>query len=151
MAKKVLLARPHPFIVSEMKPFLEKSGFAATALGRLDDLQAAGQGASGVIISLAVSSSVGESAEKVFAEVRRQFPRLPVVFAALLPLEKSSATVTRATSAADGDVKVLGVSPEAERDPGLGKPEVFLYISKDDVASTDRRTLAGKILQRHFR
>lgn len=27
MAKTVLLARPHPFIVNEMKPFLEQSGF----------------------------------------------------------------------------------------------------------------------------
>ena len=32
MLKSILLARPHPFIVSEMKPFLEANGFFITKL-----------------------------------------------------------------------------------------------------------------------
>lgn len=30
--KKILLARPHSFIVSEMRPFLEKGGFSPSKL-----------------------------------------------------------------------------------------------------------------------
>lgn len=32
MAKPVLLARPHPFIVSAMKPFLEQNGYVPNKL-----------------------------------------------------------------------------------------------------------------------
>lgn len=38
MPKNVLLARPHSFIVSEMKPFLEQNGYVPKKLETIDDI-----------------------------------------------------------------------------------------------------------------
>lgn len=90
MNKTVLLARPHPFIVAEMKPFLEQSGYNAVKPEKLDDMASIARSSAGAAISLAVSSA-------------------------------------------------------------LGKPETFLYISKDDLADAARRAIASRMVRRHFR
>jgi len=79
MSKTILLARPHPFIVTEMKPFLEQSGFAARKLENLSELSAKAAGISGVIISLAVESSISQSAEEVFTALRKASSSVPVL------------------------------------------------------------------------
>lgn len=89
MTKTVLLARPHPFIVAEMKPFLEHCGSAAAKLENMADLSMRSTSYAGAVISLAVSSSVGESAAEVFTRLRQDAPRVPVLFAAMLAFDKS--------------------------------------------------------------
>lgn len=150
MTKNILLARPHPFIVSEMKPFLEENGFEAVKAERLSDLAALASGASGAIISLAVSSAVSESAEEVFAELRRQQPKMPVLFAALLDYAKMKSSLERLAKVTGVTANVLGVERDSEAHPRLGKPETFLYVSKDDLASSERKALAARMVQRHF-
>lgn len=70
IAKKVLLARPHSFVVSEMRPFLEKSGFAPT---KLENLQArvavVGGGVAGVELALAIRYRLASLLEPDKAEV----------------------------------------------------------------------------------
>jgi len=66
MSRNILLARPHPFIVAEMKPFLEQNGYSPRKVHTLADIPGSTSGAAGAIISLAVVSSIGESAETVF-------------------------------------------------------------------------------------
>lgn len=63
MSHTILLARPHAFIVGEMKPFLEQGGFAVTALSTVANLPTAVAGTCGAVISLALTSSIPESAE----------------------------------------------------------------------------------------
>ncbi len=46
MSKPALLARPHTFIVAEMKPFLEDLGLLPSAV----------KGTSGAVISLAIAA-----------------------------------------------------------------------------------------------
>ncbi|MEJ2574426.1 MAG: hypothetical protein P8164_12685 [Gammaproteobacteria bacterium] len=96
MKNAILLARPHPFIVSEMKPFLEQSGF--TPLPVKDIRQLAGLALtsfSGAIISLAVQSTINESAEMVFEAIRKQSPYLPVAFAGMLDAAMASKAIKR--------------------------------------------------------
>ena len=95
MAKIVLLARPHPFIVAEMKPYLEQAGYISHKLENLSDLGAQAKSAAGAVVSLALSSSVGESAEEIFKLLRKDAPHVPVLFAAMLTLDRSQNSLKR--------------------------------------------------------
>lgn len=151
MAKTVLLARPHPFIVAEMKPFLEHSGYLAAKLESLADLATQARSSAGVVISLAVSSSLGETAAEVFTRLRQAAPRAPVLFAAMLGFDKSQDSLERLAKNAGIQATILGVATGNENVAALGKSDTFLYISKDDLADTTRRAIASRMVQRHFR
>lgn len=151
MTKTVLLARPHPFVVAEMKPFLERGGYAAAKLESLADLATQASSGAGVVISLAVSSSLGESAAEVFTQTRQGAPRVPVLFAAMLPLDKIQSSLERLAKHAGVQATILGVVAGNENAVALGKPETFLYFSKDDLTDTTRRAIASRMIQRHFR
>lgn len=90
MVKTVLLACPPPFIVSEMKPFLEQNGCPS---GKIDSL---------ADISAGVSATI------------------------------------------------LNISPSCDMHAGLGKPDTYVFLSKDDLISPEQRALAKRIIQRHF-
>ncbi|MGA9666642.1 MAG: hypothetical protein WBQ69_09370 [Gallionella sp.] len=151
MAKSVLLARPHPFIVNEMKPFLEQGGFIPIKLEKLANLPANAAGLAGAIISLAVESSVPESAETVFAELRRVTPRTPVLFAAMLSLAAMKGSLRRIAKGNAIEATILGVEPESKDHPDLGKPDTFLYFCNSDFAAPEKRALAAALIKRHFR
>lgn len=151
MAKSVLLARPHPFIVSEMKPFLEENGYAVKKIESLVELKPNVAGVSGAIISLAIVSSMGETAEAVFAEIRKVSPRLPVLFAAMISFEEMKSAIERIAKNSSIEATILGVDAANENHPELGKPNTLLYFSKDDLTNPERRALVSKIIQRHFR
>lgn len=151
MPKTVLLARPHPFIVAEMKPFLEENGYKADRLENLSNLPALARGAAGAIISLAVSSSVGESAEDVFLQLRKDAPRVPVLFAAMLSLDNARPGLERIAKKAGLQANILGVNATPAAAAQLGQQETFLYFSKDDLASPERRVMALRLIRRHFR
>ena len=151
MAKMILLARPHPFIVSGMKPFLEGSSYSPKRLERFSDLPAEITGASGAIISLAVDSSIKESIEQVYAEIRRVSPAMPVLFAGMLDFAAMKGDLRRLAKSEGIEAALLGIDAESESHPGLGKPNTFLYISNGDLANPDRSKLAGRIVRRHFK
>ncbi|NMM36938.1 MAG: hypothetical protein HHJ09_05390 [Glaciimonas sp.] len=151
MAKSVLLARPHPFIAAEMKPLLEQCGYAAVKLENLADLTVQAKNSAGVVISLAVSSSLGETAADVFTRLRQGVPRIPVLFAAMLPLDKAQSSLERLAKQAGVQATILGVAAGNANAAALGNPNTFLYISKDDLADPARRAIASRMVQRHFR
>lgn len=139
MAKSILLARPHPFIVAEMKPFLEHGGYAAAKLENLADLATQARNSAGVVISMAIPSSLGKSAAETFMQLRQDVPRVPVMFAAILAFDESMAGLKRLAEQAGVQATILGVSTGNENAAALGKPDTFLYISKDDLADPTRR------------
>jgi len=151
MSNMILLARPHPFIVTGMKPFLEANGFSPKKLEKYSDLSAQITGASGAIISLAVESSIKESMEQVYAEVRRVSPALPLMFAGMLGFSAMKGTLRRLAKSEGVEAELLGMDAESENHPGLGKLNTFLYISNVDLAEAGRRKLAARIVQRHFK
>lgn len=151
MNKTILLARPHPFVAPVMRPFLEEAGYAVSISDGKSDLSAETTDSGGAIISIAVVSSVGESAETVFGELRRTSPSLPVAFAGLLEFEKARPALERVGEEFDVAIKPLGVIPGSETNPGLGRPETLVYLSKSDLDDPTKRKLAIRLLRRHFR
>lgn len=151
MSRTVLIARPHTFIVSVMKPFLEECGYGTNRLEHISDLQSLTGGAVGAVVSLALSSSVAESADDVFLQLRRAAPRVPVLFAAMLTLEQARPALERIAKQAGIQAHILGLDATPATADQLGRQETFLYFSKDDLTSPQRRAIAARLVQRHFR
>ncbi|CAM5369617.1 hypothetical protein [Eoetvoesiella caeni] len=151
MTKTVLLARPHTFIVSEMKPFLQDGGFSAAKLENMADLATQAKNSVGAVISLALSSSIGVSAADMFTQMRQHSPRMPVLFAAMLDFDAGKSNLTRLAEQVGIQATILGVAAANETAAALGKPDTFFYISKDDLADPARRAIATRMIQRHFR
>lgn len=151
MSKTVLIARPHTFIVSVMKPFLEEGGFETDKLEHISGLSSQTSGVAGAVISLALSSSITESAEHVFLKLKSLAPRVPVLFAAMLTLEQARPALERIGKQAGIQVNILGIDATPVAAAQLGRQETFLYVSKDDLTSPERRATAARLIQRHFR
>lgn len=151
MSKTVLIARPHTFIVSAMKPFLEEGGFGTDKLEHISGLSSQTSGIAGAVISLALSSSIIETAEEVFLKLKSVAPRVPVVFAAMLSFEQARPALARIAKQAGIQANIMGIDPTPSTAAQLGRPETFLYLSKDDLTSPERRAAAARLIQRHFR
>ena len=151
MSKTVLIARPHTFIVSAMKPFLEDCGFGTDKLEHISGLSSQTSGIAGAVISLALSSTITESAEEVFLKLKSVAPRVPVVFAAMLSFEQARPALERIAKQAGIQATLTGVDPTPAVAAQLGRPETFLYLNKEDLTSPERRAAAARLIQRHFR
>lgn len=150
MGHSVLLARPHPFLVSEMKPWLEQHGYRVARLETLDELPALARGSDGAVVSLALNSPLPASAEEVFRALRAAAPRLPVVFASLLPFEQAKPALGRLAEQAGIEAAVLNVESSWDTEGRLGTPRAFVYIAKDDLADPARREWARNLVARQF-
>jgi hypothetical protein len=150
MTKTVLLARPHPFIAAEMRSFMEESGYSPSKLETLDSLPGLVGTSAGVVISMALSSAVGESAEEVFQQIRKVSARVPVLFAAMLPFDKVRPGLERVAKQAAPSAMILGLDSVQAGAGQLGRPDTLLYLSKDDLTSVARRSAAARLIQRHF-
>lgn len=151
MVNSILLARPHPFIVADMKPFLERAGYTVSRIESLTDLSPTASNYSGAVISLAVHSSVDASAGEVFTKLRQVAPRIPVVFASLLPFAKVLRSLESMAEQAQMALHAVSVDAAHEHDPLLGEPTTFLYISVDDLVMERRRSIALRMIQQHCR
>lgn len=151
MSRQILLARPHPFIVAEMKPFLETHGYAALKPEGSQTLDGLARACAGAVISLAVTSSTGLEADEVLKRVRSSALKLPLVFAGLLSFEKYQQTLERLAQQTGFSGEGLAVAVETEASKMLGSPQGWLYVSKDDLLDPTRRELAARLLKRHFR
>lgn len=151
MSNTALIARPHPFIVSAMKPFLEEIGFATLKLDRISELAAQAPRATGAVISLALSSPIPESAEEVFSQLRRVSPRMPVLFASMLDVNQASGALEQIAKHHGFPASVMSANSPSTAWTSLGKQETFLYLSKEDLEVKDRRAILAQMVRRHFR
>lgn len=148
MAKKVLLARSHAFIVAEMRPFLEKNDYHPVKLENISDMHPGKLGTfSGAIISTAVVSSIPEKPAEVFAALRLNYPALPVMFAGLTEFDSTLPTLQRIVHTQSPGATILPFNAQAEGHPRLGERDLFLFLNKEDITTPD----ANRILRRHFR
>lgn len=134
-----------------MKPFLEDAGFSITKLENLGLLPGAVKGTSGAVISLAISSSIAESADIVFQQLKLTSPKTPVLFASMLGLEQARPALERIAKLVGMQVTIVGVDSANDVTAQLGRQETFLYFDKDDLANPARRAIAARLIQRHFR
>lgn len=148
--KHVLLARPHAFIVNEMRPFLEQAGYVPQRLDSLDQLATAlARPLRGAIISTAVTSSVNADAATVLQLIRETAPRLPVVFAGMADWETMRVTAERAVKAIVASPSIL--APQGYR-PGSAadRASTFLVLRKDDLVDAALRDAAMRALRAHL-
>lgn len=150
MSTSVLLARPHTFIVSEMKPFLEEAGFKVIKADKPSDLTDLSRGCAGAVISLAVSSSMDISPEDVIKRLREANAKMPLLFAALLPYAKVKDSLERVGRQAGLDPKVWGLEGGDAKRFEMGSKSGLLYLSKDDLANPVTRQQALQAVRRHF-
>lgn len=146
--KRVLLARPHAFIVNQMRPFLLDAGYVAVGARDLDHLRTElASTFKGAIISTAVTSTVEADAAAVFRLVRERQPRLPVVFAGMADAATMRVTAERA-------VKDLVSSPVFARPddyrPGADRQTSFLILRKDDLLDAAAVERSARALRSHF-
>jgi len=150
MSKHVLLARPHPFIVSDMKPFLEGNDFIPVRLEKLSELaKLKSTDLCGAVISLAVYSTIEESTEAVFTAIRKQFPALPIAFAGMLDVQMASKTIQHLPQKST-TTHIIGIEAGNERRPELGQADTFVYIRNTDLSTPEKIKIAAQIIQRHF-
>ena len=151
MSKTVVLARPHPFIATEMRPLLEGLGYQTKKPELLADLDSMGRGAAGAVISLAISSPIGETAEAVVRRLGGVSDKLPLIFTSMLPFEQARQNLARLAQSLQMSVTVLGVEDAMANASKLGKREAFVYLSKEDIAEPARRRLTERVISQHFR
>lgn len=146
--KRVLLARPHAFIVDEMKPFLLECGYTPVKVSSLDELRSAlNQPVNGAVISTAVSSSIGADAATVFARLREGASTVPVMFAGMADVTTIRLTAGRAvgslvTDAAFHEAAAWPLRFDRRRD--------FLVLRKEDLTSAEARQRAARALRSLF-
>lgn len=151
MSKSVVLARPHPFIATEMRPLLESLGYRTRKPEQLADLDSMVPGAAGAVISLAISSPIGETVEAVVRRLGAASDKLPLIFTAMLPYEQAKQTLARLAQAMQISATVLGVEEAMANASKLGKREAFVYLSKVDIADPTLRRSTEKVISQHFR
>ena len=150
MSKTIILARPHPFIVSEMKPMLEQAGYTVIKLDDINDLPDLLESADGAVISLAVTSSIPESAEEVLARIHSQSPEIPVLFAGLLEFGKACGILDNMANNMGINAAAFSTETATRSPSALGHPNTLLYVSKDEISDPDRKRMARDLIRKHL-
>lgn len=138
---KVLLARPHDFLVDDMRAWLTSLDVEPVRLGSLDELLRFEPAAvAGIVISSAVTSSVAGSPGAAWLAVRRQFPSRPVLIAGMASLSSARAGVSSEFAGAT----LHAMSEQV----AWGTPSVLLYVSRDELRA--RSAALAAVARLHF-
>jgi hypothetical protein len=150
LEKRVLLARPHAFIVNQMRPFLLEAGYTPVDAQSLEHMALQLGGAlHGAIISTAVSSTVDADAATVFRLVREKLPRLPVVFAGMADAATMRLSTERAVKELVATPTIAG--PQDWRAGGAAdRTSAFLVLRKEDLLHGASHDAALRALRSHF-
>ena len=145
--RKLLLARPHPFIMGPMADALTQGGFlpvarSAGATPSLDD------DIVGAVISTAVVSSVPEHYADVYITIRNRCPTLPVVFATLLVAEQFAAVLRDALARRGASIDVATLEALVRGDAMERTPRLVLLVDKS--AMERHAALVPALLQGWF-
>ena len=149
MSKTVLLARPHPFIVQEMKPLLEQCGYGVRKPDGPGDIDTQARGCDAAVISLALVSDIVVSAEDVTAAIHRVNPRVPLIFASLLPFQRAVSSVSGLLGKLGITAHVIGISSSNSTTLLNSAPSV-LYLAKDELSEAAKREQIKQLLRRHI-
>lgn len=151
MAKTVVLARPHPFLVNDMRPWLDGIGYSVTKPERAEDLTTLARGCTAAVVSLALSSPTGMSAEEVLRVLKKEAPNARLLFASLLPFDKAAPALEKLAGQMGVQAVLINLGdPAGLQTQLLGRGTTFAYLAKDDLADSVRRTHASRLLLQHF-
>ncbi len=125
MNPTILLARPYPFLVDEMKSFLEQGGYSVDKVSP-DGAELDMSGYAGAVIALAAVSELKIAPGEVLNRLRHANPAFPVIFAGLIPLSSYESTLVRIAEEQGITTRLLAVQPHCENAPEPGQPEGFV-------------------------
>lgn len=125
----VHIARPHPFIVHEMRMVLERGGWTPVLSEQLSNVPP--RAIEAAVISMAIVSAVPEPYLDVFRAVRAQSPTRPVVFATLMSLELGQRALERELLKLERPPRVLTLTSM----PRAIEPTDVLLVTKADIES----------------
>jgi hypothetical protein len=69
----------------------------------------------------------------------------------MLTFDAMKGVLRRLAKSNEIEATILGVDLASKGHPDLGKPNTFLYLSNSDFVTPEKRALATKIIQQHFR
>lgn len=147
----VFLVRPNDFIAEAMTALLSNIGAQALRLTSPAELEGAVlAGATGIVVSTAVTSEMPLSFDVVVRKVRQRAPAVPILATTLMH------DVARAGDAVKAELvnlveplTVIPPGPRAGDHPALGHSTAVLVLRKQDIDEASPRTL--ELVRRHFR
>ncbi|MBL8911231.1 MAG: hypothetical protein JNM17_11105 [Archangium sp.] len=142
---KVLLARPHDFVVVDMQRWVSALGYTPVRLSSVGELkEAVSTELAAIVISTAVSSSVKATVGEVLDAARAAHPSVPIVIASL-----SSLTSTQ--NGFRAELARHGLTLHAcEEGASWGQPNVALFVTPAEL-KPPRDELSSATARRHFR
>ncbi|MCK7458023.1 hypothetical protein [Idiomarina aminovorans] len=143
--RSVVLARPHPDIVGDMAPFLKELGVTVEQVTCLSHVQQKITSTTdAVVVSLAVTSAVKASVDRVLGEVMRANPKVRLIFSSELPLRKKYKNLNYVLGRYFREVPDI-MSVE---DPiTLNSETICLYICGNDLKNTKTREVLSQIIK----
>jgi hypothetical protein len=147
----VLLARPHPMIVEQMRHFLTENGYEPLPLNTLETRpEAAGSSVAGGVISTSLASQIQEPVEAVAQRVRGWYPDLPLVVTTLADRHTMARALSRKLGLAIGAPGVIDALEVDPADQRLGRPDHVLLLHRSDLIGGDGSAAIGAVLRRHL-
>ncbi len=150
MNKTVLLARPHPFIATEMAPLLEQCGYKVVKPDGLADISVKAKTCHAAVISLAIIANINATVEEVLREIYQVNPQMPIIFASLLPYERAASTLTDLLDKLDIKARVIGVASDTGAPASATTAASYLYLAKEDMMGLKAREYARQLLLQHI-
>lgn len=153
----VLLLRPDPFFVEQMKKALTRSGFAPYVMEYVTELnQFDVDKVRGVVISAAEDKTMSllggnkNSPSDVLLKVREKLPETPVVFSSLHGVKELVMSIGKALKGLDEKNTLLPLTPSSMEDPRIGTASGYLFMLRDDLSKASHVKLVDALLKKHF-
>lgn len=142
MARNVLLARPHPFVVTQMQLLVSKAGMVPYRLHSSSGQEQKGyEPLCGAVISAAVAAESPLSLVEAWGWVRDRYPALPVVFSALAGYHVIVPKLRRELSL-PAEVEIAGMQTDVKTHAAVGTDKLLLFVTDTDLA-----TQPGKVIE----
>ena len=126
-----------------MVPFLQQLGITVEQVTKVDELnQKVTAATDAVVISLAVTSTVSASVERVLSDVMRLNPNAVLIFSSDLPLRKKRKNLLYMLSRyfIEPCITVVGKESSVEQHNRC------LYICSEDLSNQTERTKLGELI-----
>ncbi len=146
MSKTILFLRPHPFVADTFAQTFRKLGFNSIKFTDGHDFERYAselRHAAGAVVSLALASTVPQSAEEIIAELRRRSPTMPLMLTGLADI--GSLTKTAHTLLPTARFHTADSYSGALKDPRTD----VLIVRRDDLIQPERASRLEALLMRH--
>lgn len=150
-AKKILLARPNSFIVTEMKKFISACNYTATPIADVSEFNNYNPSEiGGIVISTALNSSIKEEYAEVVKLASERFNGIPILLASLIDFDRVNASVNYNLGKSDLQYDLLSISTAAEKTFVNSKSDLIV-IEKDDLVNADKYDTTLKTIRSYFK